>query len=139
MIRSPLNLTRISVLIAFTSQIGARDHASIGRMVAAQVRSALAIGAAGATLLVAWLLAQRSPCALEPRVADPCDPVLTARLGSSKMLTGNAEQELAVTIAMPSCDGGEASARPPLSLAIVIDRSASMHGTPIPNAQRGAI
>jgi Ca-activated chloride channel family protein len=60
---------------------------------------------------------------------------LTARLTSSRILVGASDQNIAVTITAPA---GIGAARPPLSLAVVIDRSGSMSGTPIQNAKAAA-
>ena len=61
---------------------------------------------------------------------------LSARLVTDRILVGAQPQDLAVTITAP---GGTAHARPPLSLAIVLDRSGSMSGAPIENAKSAAI
>jgi Ca-activated chloride channel family protein len=64
-------------------------------------------------------------------------PIISAKLSSRKILAGDREQDIAVTITMPrSLD--EKTDRPPLSLAIVIDRSGSMEGAPLANAKAAA-
>jgi len=65
---------------------------------------------------------------------------LSARLVTSRIRPQAQEQNLAVTITAPSPvvhDG--TPGRPALSLAIVIDRSSSMHGAPIENAKAAAL
>jgi len=64
---------------------------------------------------------------------------LSARLVTSRILPGAQEQNLAVTIAAPSPVNDGTPGRPALSLAIVIDRSGSMHGAPIANAKAAAL
>jgi Ca-activated chloride channel family protein len=95
-----------------------------------QTRTSAAIGAAGATILAVLLLSPRHP-------ATPCagetSDILHANLTSHEVLAG--EQDIAVTITMP---GARAAVRPPLSVAIVIDRSGSMEGTPLANAKAAA-
>jgi Ca-activated chloride channel family protein len=96
-----------------------------------QIRTSLAIAVAGVAVLTAALLT--------PQIdAPPCPPgetsdILKARLTSSEILGG--EQDIAVTITMP---GSSARVRPPLSLAVVIDRSGSMEGEPLANAKAAA-
>jgi len=96
-----------------------------------QVRTSLAISAAGATIVAALLLSPRS----EPLtvVCDATSDILTARLTSGEIV--GSEQDIAVTITMP---GARTTSRPPLSLAIVIDRSGSMEGEPLRNAKAAA-
>jgi Ca-activated chloride channel homolog len=99
---------------------------------AQQARTSLAITAAGATIVAALLLSPRSA----PRPDDCCGPtsnILSARLTSAEIV--GSEQDIAVTIRMP---GGRVTQRPPLSLAIVIDRSGSMEGTPLADAKAAA-
>jgi len=97
---------------------------------AQRARTSLAIAAASATIVGALLLRPRSG-------SDCCtnvqSEIIQARLTSQKILGG--EQDIAVTIRMP---GERAHARPPLSLAIVIDRSGSMEGKPLANAKAAA-
>lgn len=100
---------------------------------AAVARTSLAIGAASATLIAALLLHPRpgreaTSCALPSSTG-----ILTARLASTNVMPG--EQAVAVTIQMPE---GAMQARPPVSLAIVIDRSGSMTGEPLLNAKAAA-
>lgn len=98
---------------------------------ASQVRTSLAISAAGATIVAALLLSPRSeapPCA-----PGPTSDILSARLTSTEIV--GSEQDIAVTITMP---GARMQARPPLSLVVVIDRSGSMEGEPLANAKAAA-
>ncbi|HEY5945684.1 MAG TPA: VWA domain-containing protein [Kofleriaceae bacterium] len=99
---------------------------------AQQIRTGLAITAAGASIVAALLLSPRSK-----GITDDCcakaSNILTARLLSTEIV--GSEQDIAVTITMP---GGHTQARPPLSLAVVIDRSGSMEGEPLANAKAAA-
>src|SRR5687767_11900369 len=102
-------------------------------LAAQRTRTSLALGTAGATLIAALLLtpgsAPTTSCALPPAGGG----VLSARMASAQVLPG--EQHIAVTIAMP--DSAQRQ-RPPLSLAVVIDRSGSMEGEPLANAKAAA-
>jgi Ca-activated chloride channel homolog len=98
---------------------------------AQHVRTALAITVATSAVIVAALLAPAKPQA--PCSSPPSSDILRARLTSSAIASG--EQDIAVTITMPHA---RARVRPPLSLAIVIDRSGSMEGAPLANAKAAA-
>ncbi|MGH9884594.1 MAG: vWA domain-containing protein [bacterium] len=63
---------------------------------------------------------------------------LSARLVNQRILPGAQEHNLAVTLTAPTATD-IAMGRPSLSLAIVIDRSGSMHGAPIQNAKEAAL
>src|SRR5258706_9446720 len=102
---------------------------------AQQVRTSLVIGAAGAAIAAALLLAQRSrPCPEVPLAQG--EITVSARLATTKILTGPHDLDIAVTITAPR---GHAQARPPLSLAIVVDRSGSMSGYPMDHAKTAAV
>ncbi len=99
-----------------------------------QARTSLAIGAASATVIAALLLTPVRPGAQTVTECVQAEGgILTARLASAQVLAG--EQNIAVTIQMP---GATSRARPPLSLAVVIDRSGSMEGEPLSNAKAAA-
>jgi Ca-activated chloride channel family protein len=65
--------------------------------------------------------------------------VVSARLVTSRISAQAQDQSLAVTITAPDRMPDGLAARPALSLAIVIDRSGSMHGAPIENARAAAV
>jgi Ca-activated chloride channel homolog len=94
----------------------------------------LALGSAAATVVAALLLHPFS-AVTRTRVSGDDGMLLTARLTSTRILRGAADQNLAVTITAPA---SVAMARPPLSLAVVIDRSGSMDGEPMQNAKAAA-
>src|SRR5438309_5442266 len=105
------------------------------------VRTSLAFFAAAGTVAAALLLHGRPADPIPPppvnAIADSADDgmQLSANMTSQKLLSGVREQNLAIMVTAP---GGRVAVRPPLSLAIVIDRSGSMHGTPMENAKAAA-
>jgi Ca-activated chloride channel family protein len=100
-------------------------------LAAHQVRTGVVLAAAGATVIAALLLhAGRTAC--DPPMTES-ELSLSARLVSDKVVAG--EQDLVVTIRAPE---GHVDQRPPLSLAVVIDRSGSMSGEPLENARAAA-
>jgi Ca-activated chloride channel family protein len=95
----------------------------------------------GAVIAIAIWLAPRGPRAVTvvPHVTPggPCDLAVTSRLTSTHVLVGEGEEHLAITVRAPEgCT--TTMTRPPLSVAIVIDRSGSMQGQPIIDARRAA-
>jgi len=100
---------------------------------AIRARTLLALGAAGATIVAALLLHPQGRPPAEPPGDDGMR--LSARLTTSRILTGAHDQHLAVTITAPA---GRTQTRPPLSVAVVIDRSGSMTGEPMENAKAAA-
>jgi Ca-activated chloride channel family protein len=64
---------------------------------------------------------------------------VTARLITSRIQSQAQQQNLVVTFTAPDLPTGGSVRRPALSLAIVIDRSGSMHGAPIENAKAAAL
>ncbi len=86
-------------------------------------------------MVAAILLSPRHEIAIAPLIALRADDgvQITAQLTSRAIQNG--EQTLAVTITAPA---GKLAARPPLSLAVVLDRSGSMNGDPIRNAKAAA-
>jgi Ca-activated chloride channel homolog len=102
---------------------------------ASSAKTYLALGSAAATVVAALLLHPFSgaPRALVSTGDDGM--LLTARLTSTQIMRGAADQNLAVTITAPA---ETTKTRPPLSLAVVIDRSGSMDGEPMENAKAAA-
>ncbi len=96
------------------------------------IRTSVAIGAASATVIAALLLHPRRASCPAPTLQQS-ELALSARLVSDEVVAG--EQDLVVTITAPDED---ARARPPLSVAVVIDRSGSMSGEPLTNAKAAA-
>jgi Ca-activated chloride channel family protein len=100
-----------------------------------QVRTGAAITAAGATIVAALLLGRGADLQTDRNTlcTEVGSDILSARLTSSEIVAS--DQDIAVTITMPPA---RAPSRPPLSLAIVIDRSGSMEGEPLANAKAAA-
>lgn len=63
---------------------------------------------------------------------------ISARLASNRILPIEQDQHLVITVRAPDATQ-VARSRPPVALAIVIDRSGSMHGEPIRNAKAAAL
>lgn len=59
-----------------------------------------------------------------PPDTDPCALTMTSRLTSTAVMQGERDDHLVVSLRAPSC--GTNSVRPPMSIAIVLDRSSSM-------------
>jgi Ca-activated chloride channel family protein len=102
-------------------------------MILDRARTTIALGAASATVIAALLLAPGGRSSTVCEVPSAPGGLLTARLASGQVHPG--EQHVAVSIQMPQVG---ATTRPPLSLAIVIDRSGSMEGEPLSNAKAAA-
>jgi Ca-activated chloride channel family protein len=101
-----------------------------------RVRTSLVLAASAATVIAAvWMPARGGPSVVAASSDADDGMQLTARLTTSNILTGPHEQYLAVTITAPQ---GAAHTRPPITLAVVIDRSGSMSGEPIQNAKAAA-
>ena len=100
---------------------------------ALQARTTLVIATASAAVIAGFLLTpdrRAQTCATSAQSS-----ILSAKLASAKIRPLDRDQEIAVTIHAPD---GRAHARPPLSVAIVIDRSGSMNGAPMQNAKDAA-
>jgi hypothetical protein len=93
-------------------------------VIASQARTAVVLVGA-VTTITATLLLSPSPRVPTTDCTGISSPIISAKLSSTKILVGDREQDIAVTITMPRDSRPE---RPPLSLAIVIDRSGSMEG-----------
>jgi Ca-activated chloride channel family protein len=102
---------------------------------ASRVRTSLVLGAAGATVLAALLLTQGTPQVRSEGFDSSADDGMTliAETTTQKILTG--AEHVAITITAPK---SRTNQRPPLSVAIVIDRSGSMSGAPMENAKAAA-
>lgn len=98
------------------------------------VRTCVVLGSAAATVITALLLHPSGERPAPPSAGDDGMHV-SARLTSTSILRGAHDQNLAVTITAPI---GAEQTRPPLSLAVVIDRSGSMDGEPLQNAKAAA-
>src|SRR6185295_17106189 len=88
-----------------------------------RIRTSLAIGAAIGTVIAALLMSPRgaAPKSKIEKISDEDGMSLGARLVTSRILEGQQEQNLAVTITAPNPATDATIGRPPLSLAIVID------------------
>jgi Ca-activated chloride channel homolog len=102
-------------------------------LTAHRTRTSLVLGAAGASLIAAWLLTAAGPEPVAPDFVS--SDILSAKFASKTLLASQRDQDIAVTITMPK---GRAHVRPPLSLGIVIDRSGSMEGEALANAKAAA-
>src|SRR5664279_2036609 len=99
--------------------------------IASRARTAVAIAAAGAAIAGGLLLKQGKPsCAVDPELHSD---ILHAALPSMMVQPG--DQDIAVTITMPKA---AELRRPNIALAVVLDRSGSMHGQPLENAKAAA-
>jgi Ca-activated chloride channel family protein len=104
-----------------------------------QIRTSLIIGAAVGNVIVAAWMSVRAPA---PESESPITDnwiAVSARLPSDRIPTGADEQYLVVTATAPSAWLDRAAERASLSVAIVIDRSGSMHGAPIEDAKTAAL
>jgi Ca-activated chloride channel family protein len=103
-----------------------------------RVRTALALTASGAALITA--LGVHSTQSVMATSRPPRSPVtnelLRAKLTSTQVLAG--EQDLAVMIQMPTFPDHDGELSRAVSVVVVLDRSASMHGDPLANAKRAA-
>src|SRR5512140_2455663 len=106
-----------------------------------RICTSLALGAALGTVISALLMSPRGTSVQSsiPSTATDDGMVLSARLVTSRILLGQQEQNLAVTLRAQASTADMTVERPSLSLAIVIDRSGSMHGPPIENAEAAAL
>lgn len=97
--------------------------------------------AAGVLGALALFLAIGRPAALSPAAAPPADPhasvALHARLSQGKLLRGG-PGEVFLDIGLRGAPA-KLSSRPPLNVALVIDRSGSMAGTKLEHARAAAV
>ncbi len=103
-------------------------------MISPARKTAGILTAAGAVAVAAALLtmATRSPSSALPVAGDI---QVRASLQSSHVLVGTSDAHMAVTVRAPDRKGEQ---RPPMKIAIVIDRSGSMSGEPLENAKAAA-
>lgn len=102
-------------------------------VIASQSSTGVILVSAVTTFTAAVLLTPDRP--VPTTVISTANEILSAKLSSTKILVGDREQDIAVTITMPREARRE---RSPVSLAIVIDRSGSMEGEPLANAKAAA-
>jgi len=112
-------------------------------------KTASIILVAVATIIAAlWLAPRGAPrrsvvVGVQPP-GDPCELAISSRLTSTHVMVGQHEEHLVVTLKAPSC--GQNLVRPPMSIAVVLDRSGSMapatvptENQPLTHAKRAAI
>jgi Ca-activated chloride channel family protein len=108
---------------------------------AARIRTSLVLGAAAGTIVAAVAMSPQGAAYRPPdgTVSSTDDMHLSARLATRRIIPGAQLQDLAVVITAPNPPPDLTAGRAPLSLAIIIDRSGSMHGPPIANARAAAL
>ncbi|MCE9573652.1 MAG: VWA domain-containing protein [Deltaproteobacteria bacterium] len=100
-----------------------------------RTKTAIVLTAAGGVVVAAALLsARRAP---PPQAADAAagGMSLSARSTSRAVLRGTSETDLSITVRAPELDARE---RPPVTMAVVLDRSGSMSGEPLEHAKAAA-
>ncbi|TMQ02523.1 MAG: VWA domain-containing protein [Deltaproteobacteria bacterium] len=101
---------------------------------ATRIRTSFVLGAAAGTVIAALAMTPRGAAFRpSPEETSADGMVVSARFPTRRILPGVQDQNLAVTITAPP------AADLSLGLAIVIDRSGSMHGPPIENAKAAAL